>query len=239
MNEQEVLEEFGLSDKEAKIYLTLLAEKSATAAHLAKIARVNRTTAYLELDNLIKKGIVSYVIKDSRRYYQPASPEKFIEILDSKKAKFQGILPLLKGKYSGAEKFKIEVYEGKEGAKTFYLDILNNAKEVLSFGVTGKAFETMEFIFPHFLKQYKKKGIKARYLANANAKKLLEELPKDFVKIKYLPEKYNSDVTTIIYNNKVAIQSLLGDNIFVILIQDKKLYEGYKSYFEFMWGLTK
>ena len=92
--------------------------------------------------------------------------------------------------------------------------------------------------FPVVVKT-KKAKVTARYLANNDAKKSLSKLPKDFVKIKYLPKEYTSKITTIIYKDKIAIQSLVKDNIFVTVISDKLLYEGYKNYFEFMWNSLK
>ncbi|MCK4649671.1 hypothetical protein KAT36_00415 [Candidatus Pacearchaeota archaeon] len=234
--EQEILEEFGLNARESKIYLALLKEKSCTASKLAKLTKINRTTTYLELENLIRLGLASYVLKNSKRYYQSASPKKFIEILNSKKTKIESILPKLKELHQSIEPFKIEVFEGKEGIKTFYQDIMNNVSEVLAFGVTGMAFEILRFEFPHFIKRYEKAGITARYLANENARKLLKSLPKKKVKIKYLPQKYTAKVTTILYNDKVAIQSLQKENIYVLVITDKLLHESYKNYFEFMWN---
>ena len=50
--EKEVLKDMGLGEREAQVYLALLKEKSCNASKLAKVARVNRTTAYLELENL-------------------------------------------------------------------------------------------------------------------------------------------------------------------------------------------
>ncbi len=232
----EILEELGLNNKEAKIYLELLKEKSQTASKIAKLTKINRTTTYLELENLMKLGLVNYTIKDSKRYYQPASPKKLLDILEIKKKKLKSILPELESSQQNLEPFKIEIYEGKEGLKTFYQDILNNAKEVLAFGVTGLAFEILDFEFPHFIKLCKKKGIKAKYIANKNSEKLLKKLPKNFVKIKYLEDKYNAKVTTIIYSNKVAIQSLQNEKIYITLIKDKNLYETYKNYFEVLWS---
>ncbi|MFH1503565.1 MAG: helix-turn-helix domain-containing protein [Candidatus Diapherotrites archaeon] len=233
---EEILKEIGLNGKEVKIYLELLKERSQTASKIAKLTKINRTTAYLELENLMKLGLVSYTIKNSKRYYQPASPKKLVEILETKKKKIISILPKLESFQQNEELFKIEIYEGKEGLKTFYQDILNNAREVLAFGVTGLAFEILDFEFPHFIKLCEKKGIKARYIANKNSEKLLKKLPKNFVKIKYLEDKYNAKVTTIIYSNKVAIQSLQNEKIYITLIKDKNLYETYKNYFEAMWS---
>ncbi|MDP3026452.1 MAG: helix-turn-helix domain-containing protein [Nanoarchaeota archaeon] len=235
--DKEILREAGLNDKEAIIYLELLKERICNASKLAKLTKIQRTTIYLELENLMRKGLVSYVIKNSKRFYQAASPEKLIEILDTKKQKIKSILPDLKSLHHSIEPFKIEIFEGKEGIKTFYQDILNsNTKELLAFGVTGNAFETLKFEFPHFVRKYEKAGLKVRYLANKSSEKLLTGLPRYRVKIRYLPEKYSSDVTTIIYANKIAIQSLVKENLFVVLIEDERLFRGYKNYFEFMWN---
>ena len=48
--------------------------------------------------------------------------------------------------------------------------------------------------------------------------------------------KITSKSTTIIYSNKIAIQSLQEDNIYVIVITDELLYKSYRNYFEFMWN---
>lgn len=151
MNEE--LRELGLNENEIKVYVFLLRKKRATASHIAKLAKINRTTAYLELDNLMKLGLVSYVIKNSKRYYQPANPDKLIQILDFKREKIKSILPSLKNLSKVSEPFKIEILEGKEGIKTFYQDILENTKEILAFGVTGRAITILEFSYPPFSKE--------------------------------------------------------------------------------------
>lgn len=234
---QEILEEFGLNEKEAKIYLALLKEKSCTASRLAKLSKINRTTAYLELQNLVNLGLASYVIKDSKRCYQAAQPNKLVEILDFKKARVKSILPQLKELHRSIEPFNIETYEGKEGIKTFYQRVIENSKKVDVLGSTGKALEMLEFAYPHFVKKFIKTKLKMRMIANIQAKdKLTAAHPSTNFKIKYLPKEYKSEVTTVLYANKVAIQSLQENNIYVVIIKDKPLYESYKNYFEFMWN---
>jgi sugar-specific transcriptional regulator TrmB len=234
-NMEKILQELGLNNKESKIYLELLKEKSQTASRLAKLTNLNRTTAYLELENLIRLGLSNYTIKNSKRYYQPAPPKKLIEILETKKKKIKSILPQLESLSSEKEEIKIETYEGKEGLKTFYQDILNNATEVLALGTTGLAFEILDFEFPHFVKDCEKKGIKARYISNQDAKTQLSKLPKDMVKIKYLDKKFEAKVKTLIYKNKVAIQSLQKIKIYITVTTDQNLYDTYKNYFKFIW----
>jgi HTH-type transcriptional regulator, sugar sensing transcriptional regulator len=233
------LQEIGLNENEAKVYLQVLKDQGDTASSIAKRAKINRTTTYLELNKLLEKGLVSYLIKNKRKYFQAVEPEKLIEILDEKKNKISKILPQLKNMHKSVNPFKIEILEGKEGIKNLYQQIIKESKEACAFGVTGNAFNILKFEFPHLIKKTKESGLKLRYLANANAKKKLNKLPKTFVQIKYLPKVITSNVTTIIFNDKIAIQSLVKENIFVTIIADKPLNQGYKNYFEYMWKLTK
>lgn len=233
--EQQTLVELGLNDKEATLYLRLLREGATTASRLAKLTGLNRTTAYLELDGLLHKGLVSYVIRDAKRYYQAANPEKLLQLLELKRKKVEAVLPALSGLHKTIERFRFEVYEGKEGVKTFYQDILKTAVHVDAFGVTGKAFDLLKFDFPHLAREAHKNGLRVRYLANASAQESLKGLPEGFAQIKFLPEKYVAGITTVIYSGKVAIQSLVEDDVYVAVIDDNALYQSYVAYFDFMW----
>ena len=235
---KEELIEWGLKEKEAAVYISLLGQKKCNAYGLAKITGINRTTVYLELDNLIQKGLVSYTIKNAKRYYQATNPDKLLEALETKKKKIKNILPDLKKMHEFDESPNVQVFEGKNGIKAVYLDILDSSKEIMAFGVTGKAFEVLQFEFPHIIKNFKKKGVKVKYLANHDAKKILSALPKSNVSIKYTPKHIKSQVTTIIYSDKVAMQSLVKGNIYVTVIKDKVLNQGYCSYFDYMWSLS-
>jgi HTH-type transcriptional regulator, sugar sensing transcriptional regulator len=235
----DILRDFGLNEREAKVYLQVLKDQGETASTIAKRTKINRTTTYLELNNLIEKGLVSYIIKNNKKSFQAVEPEKFLEILEEKKQKITKILPQLKGLHKSITPFKIEILEGKEGVKNFYKKVINTSKEVFAFGVTGNSFDLLIFEIPHLIKEAKIKGLKLKYLANENAKSNLKKLPKKIVEIKYLPKKISSNITTAIYNDNIAIQSLVEDNIFILIINDKDLSLGYKNYFNYMWNLTK
>ena len=73
---------------------------------------------------------------------------------------------------------------GKEGIKTFYQEMMNNTKEFLAFGVTGRATEVLRFSYPHFVKKFMKSGIKERAIANFGAKKVMKDHPKSHFKVK-------------------------------------------------------
>ena len=53
------LEEIGLNEKEAKVYIAVLELGEGSASEIAKKSEVNRATTYFTLENLMKIGLVS------------------------------------------------------------------------------------------------------------------------------------------------------------------------------------
>jgi sugar-specific transcriptional regulator TrmB len=237
--DKEIFYQLGLNEKETEIYLCLLRQKESSATEISKLTKVNRTTVYLEIGKLIQKGLISSVTKDSKKYFRALNPEIFLEQLDEKKENFKSILPNLRELKKLDMMPSFEMYQGKEVIKTLYSDILKTNSEVLLLGATGYAFDILKYSFPQFYKKALNSNIKARYLANYDTKDIFKNYPKDKVRLKYLKKEHFSEVSTILYNNKVVIQSLKVDKIYAILIEDKNLFDTYKNYFEFIWNLLK
>ena len=59
-----MLEEFGLTQTEEKVYLVLSQSGISPASDIIKKTQLHRTTVYDVLNRLIEKGIVSFVIKN-------------------------------------------------------------------------------------------------------------------------------------------------------------------------------
>jgi sugar-specific transcriptional regulator TrmB len=229
--------DMGLNSRETDVYISLLKKKLSNALEISKDTKINRTTVYFELENLIRKGLASYIIKDSKKYFMPAEPEKILDILDEKRNNIKKIIPELKELHDLIKKPVIEVYEGREGIKSFYLSILKEKCDVLAFGVTGYAFETLKYYFPQFMKKVIDTNINIKYIANPDSKKYFLNIDYKKFKIKYTNQKTKSKVTTIIYSNKIAIQSLIDDKFYVTIIEDENLHETYKNYFNMFWEL--
>jgi len=73
-----------------------------------------------------------------------------------------------------------------------------------------------------------------RIVANVKIKPV--KLP--LVKIKYVPEEFNSNVSTYIFDGKVAL-FMWVNNPLAILIGHKDVYDSYKNYFEYLWKIAK
>jgi HTH-type transcriptional regulator, sugar sensing transcriptional regulator len=80
------LERFGLTDREAVLYLTLLTDGPATAPVLARSAETDRVVVYRTLDSLHARGVVRVTAERPRRYLAIAPRALFDQSLDGKRA---------------------------------------------------------------------------------------------------------------------------------------------------------
>jgi sugar-specific transcriptional regulator TrmB len=73
--------DFGLSEKEARVYLALLELGPVTAQDVASHSGVNRTTIYLAIESLKKHGLVSGYEKDGRSMFTAESPKRLADLI--------------------------------------------------------------------------------------------------------------------------------------------------------------
>ena len=67
---EEILEEFGLTKNEVKIYLTLLKMGRALAGEITEKSGIHRRNVYDSIERLMKKGLVSFIIQNNRKYFR-------------------------------------------------------------------------------------------------------------------------------------------------------------------------
>jgi len=231
------LREFGLTDKEVRVYLALLRLGTALVQDIAKEAGTYRTYTYEILKSLREKGIVSYVIKAGKQYFSVAEPEKLVNILREKESKINRILPDLKKIYKSAiEKPKVEFYEGIQGLKSIFDDLIRTKKEILVYGSTKKQFQLMKFYFPNFIIRRIKARIKTKVLNEKSPESLeLHKRDKEELReMRFLPSHVEFPTTTNIYGNKVAILSLEKDIVGVI-IENEDIAKTQRKVFYLLW----
>lgn len=233
MNEK-MLEQAGLTKSEAKVYLALLELGSSLAGLITRKTGLHRRSVYDTIERLIQKGLVSYIKKNNRKYFEAANPERLLEILREKEENIKQAMPELESKFNFIkEKTETVFYRGKQALKTVFDDQIKEGKEILIFGAASNADQIVKYYFSKYDKQRIKNKIRVKAIFN---QKLAKKIP--LSEIKYLPKEYSSHTATNIYGNKVAI-ILWSDEPFAILINQKEIADSYRSYFELMWKLAK
>ncbi len=235
VTKEEALKEIGLNDKEVKVYLALLKLGQNTVNKISKEANLNRVTCYDILKSLLERGYASYVIKSGVKYFEAVEPSKFLDELKLKQEKIQEIMPELEViKKSLLEKPNIETYEGINGLKSIFNDILKENKQTDFIGAP-KMLDALEFYFPHFIKQKRKQNIFSRVITE-NCKEMHDykkKSSKKYINMKFIDKKI--EVTKIIYGNKVAFLTFDKENSIGILINHKEITEEEERLFESLW----
>lgn len=235
MIEEKILQELGLTDIEAKVYIACLELGSDTVLRIAKKAEVKRPTAYVVLDNLADQGYVSKVEKDGKTKYTPEDPAVILNKYKETVANFTDMLPFFRAKFNKGPKPKIRYYEGREALANVYTKIIYPSDVTLWFGADfsrigskmPEVLEVWEKIIKKPKKDYReiitnnKEGVS---FAKRNKKtKIFRMMPKD------LPGFGDAAIT----DDKVFIVSL--DNMFGVLIESEDLAKTFKNFFELAW----
>ncbi|PIN79974.1 hypothetical protein COV11_04860 [Candidatus Woesearchaeota archaeon CG10_big_fil_rev_8_21_14_0_10_30_7] len=240
---KQILLKIGLSSNEADLYLALLEMDASLVSKIVEKTKLNRTNIYDLLEKLINKGLVSYVIKNNRKYFHAAKPERILRYLEEKEEKLkeektavQKILPELKKIRPSFKEELVEVYEGKEGFKTILEDIIRTKQITFTYGSQGNFSKILDFYFTHYLKRLEKNKIKMKVIFNSIGSEKF--IGWKFVDARYIPNAYKTPTETTVYGNKVAI-FLFTEQPRVILVTSKTVSESYKKQFELLWKIAK
>src|SRR3989344_7145845 len=130
MENQELLEHIGLSEKESLVYLTLLESGTLSIAALAEHSGMHRPALYKLLPRLEGRGLVSRVRKNKRVFFVAESPEKLETLVHNIARDFAHALPALKQTYAAKEKRPlVKFLAGRRGIIFVYEDIITTLKK--------------------------------------------------------------------------------------------------------------
>ncbi len=236
---------FGLSEKEAKVYLACLELGDSAASEIALKSNLPRTLVYDILERLIDLGLTSYSIRENKKFFRASNPEELLRILHEKEEAVNKALPELRHlqKIKGDKRSKVNVYEGKEGMKAVMNDILRSGvKEFLAYGSSRSSFE----IIPAFMEEWHKERIKRRiimrvlYNNTSQAREKVKKRPESlhYTKFKFMPIELESPTATLIYDSKVVLQSWTKES-FAVVIESEEMANNQRKYFEELWKIAK
>lgn len=227
-----ILEESGLTNAEAKVYLMLLKSGSSLAGRISRDTGIHRRSVYDTIERLVKKGLVSYIKTNNRKYFQAEDPKRFVDMLKEKEESMISALPELEGMRRFAPEAKeTTFYRGRLALRSIFDDQIREGKEILILGGSSEVNEIMGYYFMHYDKERERKGIAVKIVFSERAKKTDYARNIPLADIRYIPEKNSSPLAINIYGNKTAIILWTHEPI-GILIKEKAIAEGYRKYFD-------
>jgi HTH-type transcriptional regulator, sugar sensing transcriptional regulator len=237
MDKFEALETFGLNQKEAKIYVKLLELGEASASEIAKKVDILRPTVYDILDNMIKKGIVTYSIESGRKVFAAVNPGVLKEILISRKELIEQFLPELES-ISKISKVKplVETYVGSKGIKSIFDDILNDEEDlyhIFNYEEYTKLFQ--QFFIKNFIKKRVEKKIRFHAIVNhIDDPELAKSDTTNLREIRTLQTLEKFKATMFFYGDKCGFLSFAETPVGVV-IENSIMTSSMKVLFDFMW----
>ncbi len=247
---EEILTDIGLTKSEIAVYLSLLKIGTSSTGNIIKSSKIASGKAYLVLDRLIQKGLVTYSIKSNVKYYQAKNPERIVDYIDEKrnnltdkKVSFEKILPKLKAEYEEKKyQNKGEIYEGVKGFKSFYelaLKELSRGEYIYVMGVPKVANDKFKAFLLEWNKERIKKGVFMKILFNSDCRKegRLREKMK-LTEVRYMDPGLETPVWIDIFKENVVTINVHGDPI-CFVIKNKESSEAYMKYFGYIWNNSK
>ncbi len=234
-NIEKTLEKIGLAQNEIKVYLTLNDQGSMKAGRIAKLAHIDRSSAYNAIQMLLDKGLVSYVLIGKVKWFQATGPQRILEYLKEQQDDVMAVLPELQERHKRKKiEGQVRLFKGVKGVKSVFLDMIRTGKDNYVFGSEGQFSERMPEFAYQFDRMKKEKGIKTQLIL----RKGREELDSRTSNHRYLPAIAESPAVTNIYGDKIAIL-VWTDEPEGIIIENAAAAKAYKSYFDFMWEHAK
>ena len=240
-----ILEEVGLTKGEAKVYLTLLKTGETTTGKIIEEAQISAGKVYQILDKLIKKGLVSYIIKDKTKYFSSSHPNRILDLLyekekeiKNKEDELKNVMPSLIKAYEFDKKVnETTLFKGIKGIQTAIFELLGNAeKEIFAMGLTTSKDETFNLLWENWHRERAKRKIRCKCLFSEVNKDYYQKLKKmNYTEIKVIKGITPSAIT--ISKEYVLIQTY--EDVGCLLIKNKEIAQSFKTFFETMWSIAK
>ena len=147
----QALKEFGLSKSEAEIYLNLVKTPGAQPASIiARKTNMNRTTVYKTLVHLtklrlatktMKHGITCFIAEDPEDRLKSLVEERQNKLSEVNKAVLNALPRLtVEDEMMESNLPKIRYYEGLEGIKQIYEEVLKEGEDYYRYGDIAKIY---------------------------------------------------------------------------------------------------
>jgi sugar-specific transcriptional regulator TrmB len=228
--------------------LVLLNNGELSVNEIGTKSGLHRQVCYDALDRLVEKGFISYIMKNSKKFFKVLNPEKIIDYLDEKKHEidlkkqnFGSILPELTNMFQvQRDETDVEVVKGKNVLRTIYNDIFKVLKEnkeiLLAMGIEETKFlEYDRIAIKQHINKLQKNKLKEKLLSKVSATHFFEGPQSEY---RLIEDHLFNPNPTHIYGDKIAIV-IWGHPTYGIIIKSKQIADANRKYFQMLWKIAK
>lgn len=242
-----LLIDVGFTPKEAEVYLALLHAGSRPASVIANKTGLNRITAYQMLLSLVRKGVVSVVLRANVKYFTAEKPERILSFLENQKAQYEESckavekqLPLFQQLVNPSNSAPVvRSFNGINGIYSIYEDTLESAESVhLIHDFSETRDELRNYLLDNYIPRRAKKGIACKVILpkNKTNRNFAEMDKKDLRDIRYVsPKELSFNTAILLYAGKTGIVSYKQNEQFGTIIESPAFYNTMMGMFSVLW----
>lgn len=242
MNIESVLREFGLTDFEIRVYLTLNEIGRSGAGAIIRKSRLHRGTAYNVLDRLIEKGLVGYAIKNGVKLFEASEPESLLNILKERENSVSKIIPELKRiKKTEIDIQSASLFEGVNGLKTalnIFLNTFKSGDKMYVFG-SSPASDYMIDFWKVYDRRRERKGVKMDIIYMERSEKQFQHLLRlPMTRLRILEKPYFSAMDVQVGNDSIVLAIYAGKPV-CFVVRNREAADSFKRYFNVLWKIAR
>ncbi|MBU1197973.1 helix-turn-helix domain-containing protein [Candidatus Micrarchaeota archaeon] len=244
--EPKLLERFGLTPGEVRVYLALLSLGDSTTGPLAQESRVSSSKVYKVLGRLQRKGLCGHILKGGVKRFRATDPTRLLDYLEEKESELekqrilaQQLIPeLVRLHQTAPQPAQATVLYGLRAVTNFFRNILDELHSgetyhVLGGGYGQEASGLREF-FHAFHHRRAKKKIRVMILANHSVKGKMVPTSLRCSQIRVMPRPLISNMQITFYHNKALI-SLWTKEPMGFYIENEEAVRSFRTYFDDYW----
>ncbi len=242
------LEATGLTRGEVRVYLALLKHGETTTGPVIDESGITGSKVYVILNKLIRKGLVSYIIREKTKYFQASPPRRLLDYVNSKEKEIvrqrkgiEELIPQLENLRKHKENIQTsQIFEGYEGIKSVFgliLEIMKPGEEYLAFSAGETLVEKMRIFLRNHHAKRGRMGIRFKIIAKSSEKLLFKKISK----AKYFQIRYHKNpfpVGVIIFGDYIVTLTY-KEKPTAFLIKSSQIAESYKEFFLNMWSSSE
>jgi len=248
--EAALITEAGLTEGEAKVYLSLLQLGSSTSGPIAEHSGVANSVVYRILHSLVQKGLGSFIIKEKTRYFQAAPPERLLDYIDERKQKLdeskekiRDLIPKIKPLANPIEENSVVLFEGFKGFQTAWelqYSKLKQGDEYYCWGVPTFQEQRFHLYWQRDHLRRSKTKIKSKILVNQGTDKEILKNRNSYkdCDTRYIPTSIKTPAWFVVYKDVTGI-FLQDKKPIAVNITNRAIAETFKAYFDDFWRLSK
>ncbi len=241
-----VFEKLGLHRNDIRVYQALVVLGRSKTGPIAKRAEVTSSSVYESLRQLIKKGLVSFHVRNNIRYYQAEIPDQLIEEVEHYQFELVKLSQAIQSIPSPLhERNDTNTYEGRRGFQLATKQHLEACEEgeavcIISFSTRLVAEPEIRSFYKRIDQEIvKRKKIRVRMLLDkrlAYARRDKTGIP--HYEITFMPTGYFSPCAVNISKREVLL-SVLGDQPTIFALHHQSIIQSFRQNFEFLWRMAK